>query len=96
MLSFLTVIDMALGMYIWMLVISAIISWLAAFNIVNMRNPVVAAVSDFLYRLTEPVLRRVRKFVPLVNGIDLSPVIVIFAIIFLRLLIRNNIVDLLR
>lgn len=95
MISLLIVIDMVLELYMWMLVVSAVLSWLVAFSVVNPRNPFVAAVGDFLYRLTEPVLRRVRKIIPLVNGIDLSPLAVIFAIMFLRLLIRNNLVPLL-
>ena len=78
------VIDIALNLYIWLLIAAAILSWLIAFNVVNMRNPAVAMVGDFLYRITEPALRPIRNFIPDLGGIDISPVILILIIIFLR------------
>jgi YggT family protein len=81
------VIDIALQIYIWLLIAAAILSWLIAFNVVNVRNPFVAAVADFLYRITEPALRPIRERLPNLGGIDISPVILILIIIFIRFVI---------
>jgi YggT family protein len=81
------VIDLALQLYIWILIASAILSWLVAFNVVNTRNPVVASVGEFLYRITEPALRPIRNAMPSLGGIDISPVILILVIIFIRYVI---------
>jgi YggT family protein len=74
-------------LYIWLLIAAAVLSWLVAFNVVNARNQVVAMVGDFLYRITEPLLRPIRSVMPDLGGIDLSPVILILIIIFLRYVI---------
>ena len=79
------VIDLALQLYIYLLVAAAVLSWLIAFNVVNMRNQFVAMVADFLYRITEPALRPIRNLMPNLGGIDISPVILIFIIIFIQL-----------
>jgi YggT family protein len=81
------VIDLALQLYIWLLIAAAVLSWLVAFGVVNTRSPVVAAVGDFLYRITEPVLRPIRNMLPNLGGIDISPVILILIIIFIRYVI---------
>jgi YggT family protein len=81
------VIDLALQLYIYLLVAAAVLSWLIAFNVVNMRNQFVAMVADFLYRITEPALRPIRNLLPNLGGIDISPVILIFIIIFFRYII---------
>ena len=81
------VIDLALQLYIYLLVAAAVLSWLIAFNVVNMRNQFVAMVADFLYRITEPALRPIRSLMPNLGGIDISPVILIFIIIFIRYVI---------
>jgi YggT family protein len=81
------VIDLALQLYIWILIAAAVLSWLVAFNVVNTRNPVVASVGEFLYRITEPVLRPIRNAMPNLGGIDVSPVILILIIIFIRYVI---------
>src|SRR5215470_7078769 len=78
------VIDLALQLYIWILIAAAIFSWLVAFNVVNVRNPVVGMVGDFLYRITEPALRPIRNALPSLGGIDISPIILILIIIFIR------------
>jgi len=78
------VIDLVLQLYIWILIAAAIFSWLVAFNVVNVRSPVVGMVGDFLYRITEPVLRPIRNVLPNLGGLDISPVILILIIIFLR------------
>jgi YggT family protein len=81
------VIDLALQLYIYLLVAAAVLSWLIAFNVVNVRNQFVAMIADFLYRITEPALRPIRNVMPNLGGIDISPVILIFIIIFIRYII---------
>ncbi|MEO5374394.1 MAG: YggT family protein [Alphaproteobacteria bacterium] len=81
---FLYIVDMALGLYMWALIISAIMSWLVAFNVVNTHNRMIYMVGDFLYRITEPALRPIRRVVPVMGGMDLSPMVLIFVVIFLR------------
>ena len=78
------VIDLILNLYVWLLIAAAVLSWLVAFNVVNARNQFVGMIGDFLYRITEPVLRPIRNALPNMGGIDISPIIVIFIIIFLR------------
>ena len=68
------VIDLALQLYVWIVIAMAIFSWLVAFNVVNTRNHVVAMIGDFLYRITEPALRPIRNLLPNLGGIDISPV----------------------
>jgi len=70
--------------YILLLVAQAILSWLVAFNVVNTRNRVVYLVGDFLYRITEPALRPIRRILPTLGGIDVSPVVLILLLIFIR------------
>ena len=84
MRSILYVILLVLDIYIWLLIASAILSWLVAFNVVNARNQFVSMVGDFLYRITEPVLRPIRNIMPNLGGIDVSPVIVILLIILIK------------
>ena len=81
------VIDLVLQIYIWLLIASAVLSWLIAFNVVNTRNQAVAVIADFLYRITEPALRPIRNVMPDLGGIDISPVILILIIIFIRYVI---------
>ena len=73
--------------YIVLLIAQAILSWLVAFNVVNTRNPVVNAVGRFLYQITEPVLRPIRSILPSLGGIDVSPVVLILLLAFIRNLI---------
>jgi len=84
MRSVLYIILLVLDIYIWLLIAAAILSWLVAFNVVNSRNQFVAMVGDFLYRITEPVLRPIRNLLPSLGGIDISPVVLILIIILLK------------
>jgi YggT family protein len=84
MRSILTIILIILDVYIWLLIASAILSWLIAFNVVNTRNQFVHMVGDFLWKITEPVLRPIRSIMPNLGGIDISPVILILLIILLK------------
>ena len=73
-----TVIDL----YIWVLIAGAILSWLIAFNVVNTQNRFVYSVGDFLYRVTEPVLRPIRRYLPNLGGIDISTLVLILLLLF--------------
>jgi YggT family protein len=84
MRSILSIILLVLDLYIWLLIASAVLSWLVAFNVVNSRNQFVAMVGDFLYRITEPVLRPIRNMLPSLGGIDVSPVVLILIIILIK------------
>ena len=84
MRAVLDIVLIVLDLYVWLLIASAILSWLIAFNVVNTRNQFVAAVSEFLYRITEPVLRPIRNMMPSLGGIDVSPVVVILIIILIK------------
>ena len=81
------VIDLALELYIWVVIAAAIFSWLVAFNVVNTRNQVVGMIGETLYRITDPVLRPIRNMLPNLGGIDISPVILFLIIIFIRYVI---------
>jgi YggT family protein len=80
MRAVLDVVLIVLQIYVWLLIASAVLSWLVAFNVVNTRNPVIAHIGEFLYRITEPVLRPIRGFMPNLGGLDISPVILILII----------------
>ena len=62
---------------LWIMIASAIMSWLVAFGVVNMRNQFIRMVVDMLYRLTEPVLRPIRRILPNLGGVDISPVVLL-------------------
>jgi YggT family protein len=84
MRSILYIILIVLDIYIWLLIAAAVLSWLVAFNVINTRNQFVAMVGDFLYRITEPVLRPIRNMLPSLGGIDISPVVLILIIILIK------------
>jgi YggT family protein len=69
-----------------------VLSWLVAFGIINTHNRLVAVVGDFLYRITEPLLRPIRNALPAMGGLDLSPMVLIFIIMFLQSFIRHLVV----
>jgi len=77
-------ISYVLTLYIYILIAAAVLSWLIAFNVVNTRNNAVHMIGEFLYRVTEPVLRPIRNVLPNLGGIDISPIIVILVIIFIQ------------
>lgn len=84
MRAILDVILIVLQLYVWLLIASAILSWLIAFNVVNTRNQFVESVGRFLWRITEPVLRPIRSVLPDLGGIDISPVVVILLIFLIQ------------
>jgi len=89
MQSLFMLIDLVLDLYSWVLIAWVVLSWLIAFNVVNTRSPAVHALGNFLYRTTEPVLRQVRSWLPEFGGIDISPIVILLAIFFLRNLLRE-------
>jgi YggT family protein len=87
MKAVLDVLMLVLDLYWWIVIIAVIFSWLYAFNVINTSNNFVATVWRMIYQLTEPVFQRVRRFVPSIGGLDLSPLIVLFGIFFLQRII---------
>jgi YggT family protein len=81
------VIDLALVLYIWVLIAAVVFSWLVAFNLVDARNQAIAIIGESLVRVTEPGLRPIRNAVPKLGGIDISPVILFLIIMFIRYVI---------
>jgi YggT family protein len=84
MISLALLIDKVLEIYTWVIIASAIMSWLVAFGVINTRNQFIRVIVDVLYRVTEPVLRPIRRMLPNLGGVDISPVIVLLLIFFLR------------
>ena len=84
MRAVLDIVIIVLDLYVWLLIASAILSWLIAFNVVNTRNQFVSAVAEFLYRITEPVLAPVRRVLPSMGELDLSPIVLILIIMFIQ------------
>ncbi len=89
MVSLFTIIDHILDLYSWAVILHALLGWLIHFGILNMRSRFVSVVQDFLYRITEPALRPLRRFIPSISGIDLSSIALLFILYFLRLLLRE-------
>ena len=85
MYGFVWLIDQILSIYEWLLIASVVLSWLVNFNVINRSNRFVYQVGDVLFRITEPVLRPIRNLLPNMGGIDMSPIIVILLIGFIRL-----------
>lgn len=80
-------IDTIIQIYIMLLIAQVVLSWLTAFNVVNTRNRFVYLVGDFLYRVTEPALGPIRRILPNLGGIDISPVVLILVLVFVQRLL---------
>ena len=89
MQSIMILIDTILSLYTWILIAMVVFSWLFAFNVINPRNQFVSMIGDFLHKATEPVLRPIRRLLPAMGGIDLSPIVVFLAIMLIRNLMRE-------
>lgn len=87
MIPLLNTLMYALNIYIWILIASAVFSWLFAFNVINSNNQFVNSIGRFLYAVTEPVLRPIRRYIPDLGGVDISPIIVFIIIYLLQQLI---------
>lgn len=84
MQSILAFISTIIQLYIFIIIAGAVLSWLIAFNVVNTGNRIVYMLSDFIYRLTEPALAPIRRLLPNLGGIDISPIILILLLILAR------------
>ena len=87
MLSLAVLIDKVIDIYTWIVIASAIMSWLVAFGVVNVSNKFIRMVVDVLYRLTAPALRPIRSVMPNLGGVDISPVILLLGLFFIRSLL---------
>ena len=87
MKSILFLLDSIITIYLWIIIINAILSWLVAFNILNTQNRFVFSILDATYKLTDPALNKIRRFIPNFGSIDISPIILILALMFLRNLV---------
>ena len=92
MIAIFETLSMVLGFFTWIIIFSVIFSWLYAFNVINSSNQFVNQIGGFLYQITEPVYRPVRRFLPSLNGIDLSPLVILILIFFLQRLIATSII----
>ena len=84
MKSVFILLDSIITIYLWIIIINALLSWLVAFNILNTQNRFVYSALEVTYKLTDPALNRIRKFLPTFGSIDISPIILILALMFLR------------
>lgn len=89
MIALYLLIDTVLGIFVWLLIAQAVLSWLIAFNVINTSNRAVYVIGDFLYRITEPLLRPIRSVLPNFGGIDLSPMVLILLVFFVRNLLAE-------
>ena len=87
MKSIFILLDSVITIYLWVIIINALLSWLVAFNILNTQNRFVFSVLDTTYKLTDPILNKIRRFVPTFGSIDISPIILILVLMFLRNLV---------
>jgi len=87
MTSIIILISQLIELFIWLLIFQAILTWLITFGIINTSSSFVNMVGNFLYRITEPILSPIRRILPDLGGIDISPVILILLLIFIRNLI---------
>lgn len=86
-------ISSLIDLYMWVVIIYVVLSWLVAFDIVNTRNQFVRTIGDFLYRITEPALRPFRRILPNLGGVDLSPLALIIVLLLIRGLMQEYLVE---
>ena len=87
MKSIFILLDSVITIYLWIIIVNALLGWLVAFNILNTQNRFVFSVLDTTYKLTDPVLNKIRRFVPVFGSVDISPIILILGLMFLRNLV---------
>jgi YggT family protein len=90
------IILVAIDLYIWVVIVAAVMSWLIAFGVVNTYNRLVYTINDFLFRVTEPALRPLRRFLPNLGGIDISPVVLILLLYFIEMVLERLYFEVLR
>ena len=84
MKSLFLLVDSIINIYIWLIIINAILSWLVSFNILNTQSRFVFAILNATHQLTDPVLNKIRKFIPNLGSIDISPIVLILLLFFIR------------
>ncbi len=84
MKSIFILLDSIITIYLWIIIINAVLSWLVAFNILNTQNRFVFSILDTTYKMTDPALNKIRRFIPTFGSVDISPVILILFLMFLR------------
>ena len=84
MKSIFVLLDSIITIYLWIIITNAILSWLVAFNILNTQNRFVFSILDTTYKMTDPALNKIRRFIPTFGSIDISPIILILFLMFLR------------
>ena len=89
-----SILIVALSFYVWLVIGSAILSWLVHFGVINTRNQFVSMLGEFLWRITEPALRPIRRFMPNLGGIDISPIILILIIYFIQMVLQRVLISL--
>jgi len=94
MASFLTIFNVLIDIFFWIIIVQVIMSWLINFDVINLRQPFVWQIWQGLGRLTEPIYRPIRRMLPDMGGIDLSPVIVLFGLYALQVIVWNNLAPL--
>jgi YggT family protein len=89
MYALFALIDKILWLYTWAIIIVAVMSWLISFNVINIHNNMVRSVWNGLEAITEPALRQIRRFLPNLGGIDISPIILLLIVQFIQDLLRE-------
>jgi len=95
MYPFIKIIDVILELFSYAVITQIIVSWLIVFNVLNTQQPLVRSILDFLYRITEPLYRKIRRYMPDLGGIDLTPLVVLLGIYFMRMLLWRTVAPLL-
>lgn len=95
-LRLLAFVDYLIALYVWIIIAGVILSWLMAFNVVNAYNPFVRTLWGALNAVTEPLLRPIRRMMPDLGGIDLSPIILLLSCYFVQSVVIPSIADLVR
>ena len=90
MASFLTIFNLAVDIVFWIIIIQAILSWLVAFNVVNLGQPFVRSLWQSLNSLTAPLYRPIRQILPDMGGLDFAPLVVLFGLFALQIVVNNN------
>jgi YggT family protein len=90
MQSFLAIFNLAIDLVFWIIIIQAVLSWLVAFDVVNLRQPLIYNIWSTLNQITEPIYRPIRSVLPNMGGLDLSPLIVLFGLYALQIVVNNN------
>lgn len=93
--SFLWLFNLLIQLYIWLLIAHVVLTLLVNFGIVNSRQPLVSSIGEFLFKVTEPVLGPIRRWLPNLGPIDISPIVVIIGLTFLQVIANNNLPHLL-